>query len=251
MATENWLIRKGHDGGIVEIGLNNGPVNALNPAFLMDFAELIDDLGTDDAVRAIVITSPFKVFSAGLDLKEMQHFDLEQQNVLLKALTIGFLQLFACPKPTIAAVNGAVIAGGLFIALSCDFRVSSPNATVGLAEVRVGADFPLAALEIARATLDLNSLRRLMLSGQPIGAEAARAAGIIDEISADGDVVDLAMKIARQLTENPPLTYASIKRQIRGSTIALLREALETGSYAPEGGWFNEETHAAIKRMIG
>lgn len=250
MSKANWLTRTDHGGGVVEVGLNRGPVNALSAGFLMDFAVVLDDLAADDAVRALVLTSPFKVFSAGLDLKEAQDFDLTQQNAIVEGLNFAFLRLFACPKPTVSAINGAAIAGGLFFVLASDLRIAGPRARFGLAEVRVGADFPVGPMEIARATLDPNMLRRLMLTGQPIDADTARSAGIVDVVE-DGDVRVRALTEAAQLAELPPRTFASVKRQIRGHVIGVIERAMRDGSNAPTGGWFNSETRAAMQRMIG
>lgn len=251
MQQTNWLIRTDHPDGIVELGLNRGPVNALCPAFLMDFAAMMQDLGGDDAVRGVVLSSPFKVFSAGLDLKEAQEFDVEQQHAIVEGLNVAFLALFACPKPTVAAVNGAAIAGGLFFVLASDFRVSGPRGKFGLAEVRVGADFPVGPLEIARATLSANDMRRMMLTGQPVTAEASAASGIVDMIAPEDEVVERAVRAATDMAGSPAGTYASVKRQIRGDVIAKITTAMEAGANTPEGGWFTSETKAAMQRMIG
>lgn len=247
MKSRENLTRKDHGDGVIELGLGRAPVNALSAAFLMDFADEIQELGQDDAVRSIVLTSDFKVFSAGLDLREAQVFDLKQQNDIVEGLNVGFLKLFSCPKPTICAINGAAIAGGLFFVLASDLRVSNSKASFGLAEVRVGADFPVGPLEIARATLDPNMLRRLMLTGLPINAKTAQHVGIVDVL--DENPTERAITEARNLGKNPPKTYASIKRQIRGGTIAAIEHAIE--NHASDEGWFSDETKTAMQRMIG
>jgi enoyl-CoA hydratase/carnithine racemase len=247
MKSRENLTRRDHGDGVIELVLGRAPVNALSAAFLMDFADEIQELGQDDTVRSIVITSDFKVFSAGLDLREAQTFDLKQQNAIVEGLNVGFLKLFSCPKPTVCAINGAAIAGGLFFILASDLRVSNSKASFGLAEVRVGADFPVGPLEIARATLDPNMLRRLMLTGLPISAETAHHMGIVDVL--DETPTEKAIAEARKLGKNPPKTYASIKRQIRGGTIAVIEHAIE--NHASEEGWFSDETKTAMQRMIG
>lgn len=240
-----------HDDGIVELQLGRAPVNALSAEFLMDFAEEITRLGQDDTVRAIILSSPFKVFSAGLDLKEAKDFNLEQQQAIVRGLNEGFLALYACPKPVVACVGGAAIAGGLFFVLASDRRVAMSKSSFGLAEVRVGADFPVGPLEIAKATLDSNSQRRLMLTGQPIGPIAARNFGFIDIIAEDQeDLAAFALSEARKLAELPSIAYASIKAQLRGEVIARIRAAIDAGGNTPEGGWFNAQTKSAMQRML-
>ncbi|MEP2717819.1 enoyl-CoA hydratase/isomerase family protein [Pseudophaeobacter sp.] len=251
MAEAETLSSRDHGDGIVELQLGRGPVNALSAEFLMDFAAEITRLGEDDAVRAIILSSPFKVFSAGLDLKEAQGFDLEQQQAIVQGLNEGFLALYACPKPVVACVGGAAIAGGLFFVLASDRRVAMTKSSFGLAEVRVGADFPVGPLEIAKATLDSDTQRRLMLTGQPIGPIAARNFGFIDIIAEDReDLIGYSLAEARKLAELPSIAYASIKQQLRGETIEKIKAAIAAGGNAPEGGWFNSQTKEAMQRMI-
>lgn len=248
----NWLIPTDHGDGIIELGLNRAPVNALSAPCLMGFADVLADMAGDNAVRAIVLSSRFKVFSAGLDLKEALEFSREDENAIVQGLNVGFTALFAFPKPVVVAIKGAAIAGGLFYVLASDFRVAGPRAKFGLAEVRVGADFPIGPLEIARATLDPNSLRRLMLTGQPMTAPEAQHAGIIDVIEPDEAVVlDRALRAARELASSPATTYASVKRQIRQGALDRIKAGINAGANTPAGGWFSAETKAAMQRMLG
>lgn len=251
MIEQPLLIRDDLGDGVTQVTLNRGPVNALSATFLMAFDGLIKDLSADPSVKAIVLSSPFKVFSAGLDLKEAQAFDLEAQHAIVRGLNIAFLTLFACPKPTVCAINGPAIAGGLFFVLGSDVRVSSDKGQFGLAEIRVGADFPIGPLEIARATMTPDAMRHLMLTGLPITATRAEQIGLIDHLTAPEAVVKTAVRAARQMATSPPNTFAKVKRQIRGATIERIEKAMAEGANAPENGWFTEETKAAMQRMIG
>ena len=245
------LLRSEHPGGVVCLTLNHAPVNALSATGLMQFAQAIKALEADPSVRAIVIASPFKVFSAGLNLKEAQGFDLSDQHAIVTGLNEGFLALFACKKPVVVAVNGAAIAGGLFYVLASDVRLAVPKAAFGLAEVRVGADFPIGPLEIARATLSPNDLRRLMLTGQPMSAEDAKISGIVDRIVPAEDLMQAALDEAAKLAQIPPATFASVKAQIRGEVITKIKAGIAAGANTPEGGWFNDETVPAMRAMLG
>jgi enoyl-CoA hydratase/carnithine racemase len=251
MSKDTLLIRTDHGDGIVEISLNRAPVNALSADSLMALADMMTALAGDETVRAVVLSSPFKVFSAGLDLKEAQGFDLADQHAIVTGLNVGFPALFSFPKPTVAAVKGAAIAGGFFYVLACDFRIAGPRARFGLAEVRVGADFPPGPMEIARATLGPNALRRLMLTGQPINATEAAAMSVVDVIEPDeAAVLDRALRVARDLAASPPEAYARIKRQIHEDAVARIDTAIAAGANTPEGGWFTAGTKAAMQRMI-
>jgi enoyl-CoA hydratase/carnithine racemase len=251
MSDEAWLIREDLDDGIAHIILNRPPVNTYNSAFLDQLATMLDQLKTEDSVSAVILSSNSKVFSAGMDLKAALAFDLKDEQAMVRGLNIALTKLFAFPKPTIVAASGAAIAGGFFLILASDYRVAGPKARFGLTEVRVGVNFPIGPLEIARATLSTNDLRRLMLGGNPITAEAALAAGIVDCIEDTDAVMERALRVARDYATIPPSTFAAVKRQIRGAVIDKINHAMAHGANSPAKGWFNAETKLAMARMIG
>lgn len=232
--------------GIYNLILSRAPVNALSATYLKAIEARMNTLIEASEVRAIVISSAFKTFSAGMDLKNALTFDGQDQQDTVDGLNGCYLRLFTCPKPLVTAVDGAAIAGGLFFVLTADHRVATPRATFGLAEVRVGVDFPVAPLEIARAMLSPNDLRRLMQSGYPYDAETAQKAGIVDEIVEADALMNEATAAARKLAAIPSTAYASVKRQIRGAVAEEITRAL------PErrGDWFGAETKDAMERMM-
>ena len=236
--------------GIAKLILNRSPVNALTPSFLKRVAQVLDQLEGDENVKAVVISSSLKVFSAGLDLKEAQNYGPAEQQAIVEGLNFTFTKLYDFPKPTIAAVNGAAIAGGLFFVLASDYRVCGKRAKFGLAEVRVGVEFPVGPLEIARDTLSAAFMRRLMLGGKPLRAETALAAGIVDSIEDDAEVENCALNIARDYATIPPIAFASIKRQIRGPAIDRINKAMRGVATSAEDHWFTEETKSAMAAMI-
>lgn len=250
MAESELNIRQVEDG-IIDLQLGRAPANALTSEFLLSFAETITSLGQDETVKAIILSSPFKVFSAGLDLKEAQNFDLAQQQAVVRGLNVGFLALYTCPKPVVACVGGAAIAGGLFFVLASDRRVALSKSNLGLAEVRAGVDFPVGPLEILKATLDPDTQRRLMLTGQPIGPIAARNAGFIDIIAEDHeDLWAYSLSEARKLAELPSQAYAAIKAQLRSDTIRKIETAIAESEKEPETGWFNSQTKEAMQNIL-
>jgi enoyl-CoA hydratase/carnithine racemase len=244
------IIRNDLGEGVVKLVLNRAPVNALTAPFLMDFASRLEGLAADKGVRAVVLSSAFKVYSGGLDLREAQSFDRDDENAIVDGLNIGFLTQFAFPKPLVTAITGSAIAGGLFFVLASDWRVASPNAKFGLAEVRVGADFPVGPLEIARTTLPPDAFRRLMLTGQPITAEAAVAAGIVDQLCDVNEVRESAISKAHELAQIPTATYGRVKAQMRAPTIALIQAGMALLKDDSERHWFGPETKPAMREML-
>jgi len=245
------ILRRDCGDGRIAVVLDNPPVNALTADLLHEFAETIHDLQRDGQCRAIVLQSSSEIFSAGLDLKQARDFDVDSQRKIVEGLNLAFHALFGCPKPTVAAVKGPAIAGGCFFVLASDYRVGSTKTKLGLAEVRVGAVFPVGPLEVARAMLGPNDLRRLMLTGQPMTSQVAKTSGILDEVVKVEEVQEVALKAASGLAANPPRTYAEIKHQMRGAVLDRIQRAMWHGANAPNRGWFNDETRAAMDKMIG
>lgn len=237
--------------GIRRILLHRAPVNALTPAFLDDLEAAYEDAEKDPSVKAIVLASGQKVLSGGLDLKAAQNFDFSDEIEIVRGLNNSFLRLYTLSKPTICAVNGAAIAGGFFFVLGCDYRVASPSAAMGLAEVRVGATLPVGPLEIARAELHKNDLRKLLLNGQPYDATKALAAGIVDEIVEPDALMERALIVAREYAALPPKTYAVAKSQLRQNVAERIETALQNAASSGPVGWFSEETKPAMAAMVG
>ncbi len=246
MADTSW-IKTRDDGPLRHLVLDAPPVNALRPARLMGLAKVVAEAETDTNVRAIIISSACKVLSAGLDLKVARDFNEDDQARIVDGLNVAFLCLFACPKPVIVATDGAAIAGGLFFVLTADHRIATPRASFGLAEVRVGVDFPVGPMEIARAMLAPKDLRRLMMRGQPIAADAALACGLVDEVVDPEVLMDVAVREAQAFAAIPPVAYAAVKQQIRGDTIARIKTQMGKA----RGAWFTAETRDAMTAMLG
>ena len=112
MSIENWIITEKHNSGVMSLTMNCAPVNALTSDNLMYLYNLLGDLEKDRSVHALVLNSSFKVFSAGINLKDAKDFTSDQQTLMVKGLNFAFSKLFQFPKPVIVAAEGAAIAGG-------------------------------------------------------------------------------------------------------------------------------------------
>jgi enoyl-CoA hydratase len=251
MSDQDWLKLELQSDGVMLVTMQNAPVNAFNPNSLGELEALFVKLAGDGATKAVVLASNLKVFSAGLNLKEAQHYDLAAQKAIVDGFHKTFLEIFAFPKPFIVAVEGAAIAGGFFPVICSDYRIAGPRATFGLAEVRVGVGMPAGLMEIIRSMLSPNDLRRILQNGTAIQADAAIQAGIVDELVQAGDVLGQALKVARDYAQIPPKAYATVKYQSRQHTIEALKAEISKSAAAEPVPWFTEETTSAMAKMIG
>ena len=158
-------------GAVQVLTLSSGQVNAQD-------VELLDEL--TDAVREqqrsgegpLVITGAGRAFSAGVDLNRVVEGGAAYTDRLVPALSNAFNAVFEFPRPTVAAINGAAIAGGCVLACACDRRLISPTAQIGASEVRVGVAFPVAALEVMRYACG-DHAEEVLLGGRVYKAEEA------------------------------------------------------------------------------
>ncbi|MBV8196698.1 MAG: enoyl-CoA hydratase/isomerase family protein, partial [Candidatus Eremiobacteraeota bacterium] len=180
------------------ITLDNPPVNALSFGYCKELLAAVEAADADTAVRAVVITGAQGIFSAGADVND---FATEPPPDAISIRDV-IAAIERSDKTYIAAIEGNCLGGGLELALTCDYRVASPRAKLGLPEIRLGL-IPGAGgtqrvprLTGARAGLEF------MLKGSSVPAERAKELGILDRI-AGGDLVEEGIEFARRAAENP------------------------------------------------
>lgn len=244
------LSREDAGNGVCVLSFNRAPVNALNPQYLGEMEAELADLENDTNVRAVVLTSGLKVFSAGMDLKEAMEFSKDEQRAVVEGLNGTYTRLYALSKPVITAANGAAIAGGLFFILAADYTIASERGKFGLTEARVGVNFPVAPLEIARAALNPAAFRQIMLGGNLVDAQAAKDMGMVDEVVPPEGVLERAITVARDYASIPPKTYAAIKAQMREGELNLIRSVMEEQSDPTLDGWYSDETKPAMAALL-
>lgn len=181
--------------------------NSLNKAVREGLFDGVRRFNTDDDAKVLVLTgSGDKAFCAGGDLKEMAREGLTIPPV---DFVPQFGRNITVDKPTIAAVNGAALAGGFLLAQTCDLCVASTTATFGITEVKVGRGSPWAV------PLPLMIPRRvameLVLTGAPLSAQRAYDIGFVNRLAAPADLVTSTQALAEQIAANAPLSVAAGK----------------------------------------
>ncbi len=210
------LIRLDRTDQAAVLTLDRAPVNAMNLALLGDLAAAAAELAADPPKRGVVVTGKHGVFSAGADIKEAPGYDADQYATLRAHADAAFGALFHLPVPTVAALPGHAIGGGMVLALACDRRLAVPgDYHLGLPEVTVGIAYPHAAWRIVDAGLDATVKRRMVLDGKPVDPHAAHDLGIVDELVPAGDILERSLGLAHDLSQ--AAGYALVKAQLRGN----------------------------------
>jgi enoyl-CoA hydratase/carnithine racemase len=222
--------------------VSSGRVNALDVEALQEFTDAVRELRGSGA-GALVVTGAGKVFSAGVELDRVLQGGADYTDRLIPALSDAFEALFCYPGPTVAAINGAAIAGGCVLACACDRRLITPDAKIGASEVRVGVPFPAAALEVMRYACGRHA-EEVLLGGGLYRGDDAVSSGLAHRVVAD-DLLQAALAEASDLGGISAEAYAHTKAQLRAPTVARMHAGGEIDREVSRS-WGSEDTRRRI-----
>ena len=180
------------------------------------------------AVRAVIITGSGSAFCSGMDLDALKNLAQQSPTQNLedsRRMATMFRRLWSYPKPLIAAVNGAAIAGGCGIATLCDFTLAVPEAKFGYTEVRIGFIPAIVSVFLIRQIGDKRA-RDLLLTGRILTAEEAKQIGLVNHIVEPAKLMDTARIYAASLVESSPSSIERTKRLLTESAAAEVDAAL-------------------------
>jgi enoyl-CoA hydratase len=226
------------DHGVVRVlTADRPPRNAVDLALITALGEAIEAAATDESVQALVLTGAGAAFSAGVDVKVVPTYGRAARAEMIRGIDGAILALFGMPKPTVAAVNGHALGGGLVIALACDVRVAAAGTySLGLLEVTAGIPFPAGPLIVVQSQLDPQTASTLALTGRTVGPTDELATRFIDAV-VPADVL-LATAVERAQTLAGLRGYAAVKRQLRAAALARLEAIVLEDSDPLLDDWF-------------
>ena len=184
--------------------------NALSIDLRVELADAFVRLGKDDGIACIVLTGAGTAFCSGMDTSQFGG-DLEHRRRLVDTSTGAFHAVGRCPKPVVAAVNGPALAGGFALALLCDVRIASGEATFGYPELPIGIPPSYAA---ALAAVSPGVARELCLTGRVLDAAEALRLNIVSEVSAPDALQAVALAKAEGIARMPRAAILETKRRI-------------------------------------
>jgi len=218
-----------YDSGIVTLTLARPEKrNALSIQLLNELIAAFDEIENSDAV-VVVLTGAGKAFCAGMDLDELKGLAGKSHDQNLedsRRMAQVFRRLYEFPKPTIAAVNGAAIAGGTGLATMCDFTVAVPEAKFGYTEVRIGF-VPAIVSSILVWQVGHKVARDLLLTGRLFDAAEGHQLGLVNEVVEPQQLMARARQLAETLIENSPASLKMAKKLINGYIAAQLDAQIE------------------------
>jgi enoyl-CoA hydratase/carnithine racemase len=209
------LVTTKDDIGIVTLNRPEA-YNAVKLAMWLELGGIFSRLGSDDTVRAIVLTGAGANFCVGADVTEFgQIRENRDQSAAYEAAVDGCSVAIAeVAKPVIAAVSGYCLGGGCHLALACDFRFADGTARIGIPSARLSIVYGVKSVQRLLAIVGLANAKRMLYSAERYDAARALAMGLVDEVS-DG-AHGAAMTFAGALAGNAPLSIAGAKFMLNG-----------------------------------
>ena len=221
------------DGAVAVITLNRPPVNALNAHLIADIGSAVE-LAAEDSIRSVVITGQ-PSFAAGADISGFRAaFDGKAEERQSSGLREVVARLEALPKPTVAAVFGYALGGGLELAMGADFRYLAEDAKVGQPEILLGIIPGAGGTQRLSRIVGYQRCKELCLTGRHVPAADALVMGLADKVASPDALLDLAMTDARRFAKGPTVAYGAVKRAVREGYDVTLTEGLsiETEAFA-------------------
>ena len=192
-------------------------LNAIGSATVERIEAVLAEVRDDDRVRALVFAGAGRGFSAGADLAEIESFSEPYQfRAFVGGLTRVEALIEGFPKPSVAAVHGFALGGGLELAMACDLRVAERGARLGLPEMKLGVLPGAGGTQRLPRLIPVGVAKQMILTGEPVDAERAYALGLVNELAEPGDVLTVATALAGRLAQGAPLALAAGKRLIAG-----------------------------------
>jgi len=215
--------------GVVVATLNRPKrYNAMTNTMFAELERMALDLGSEDDLRVIILTGAGRAFCSGYDLADADDLPglgaigmLDQQERAARSLLV----LRSVRVPVIAAVNGPAAGGGFSLSLACDIRLAAPEARFNAAFVRIGLSAgDLGVSWLLTRLIGPAHASEICFTGRLVDAEEARRLGIVNAVSAPGELLDDALALASQIVSNSPGGVQLSKRALQAN--------LEVGSYA-------------------
>lgn len=228
------LLRE-EDNGIVTLTLNRPEVmNSFNFQLLHALREQVEDVRFKRDVRVIIITGAGeKAFCSGADLKERTTLSPDQVKEFIFTIRNLFTSIEQLNKAVIGAVNGVALGGGTELALACDIRIASMNASMGLTETRLAIIPGAGGTQRLPRLVGRGKAKELIFTGKRIGAEEALNIGLVNQICEPEDLLDECKKLAAMICETGPIAIEQAKYAINYGIEADLHTglALESNAY--------------------
>lgn len=229
MTIAHETIARQTQGRVGVIHLNRPrKLNAINARMMDEVTQALKDYTANPEIGAIVLASEGRAFSAGFDLKELAEQNIttaEQWGEVLRADFDFVMQFWDCPKPTVSAIHGHCIGGGMELAVACDLTIADADTLMGEPEMKFGSS--IAALILPWLMGPKQAKELLLTASDRITAQRAYELGLVNEVTHGGTHLLRAIEVAQTMASYSPLSVQLTKKAInRSLDISGMRQAL-------------------------
>ena len=196
-------------------------LNALNTETIAELSSVITIAEKDKTIRCIIITgAEDKAFVAGADIKEFANYSQsEGENLARKGQEILFDFLENCGTPSIAAINGFALGGGLELAMACHIRIASENAKMGLPEVSLGVIPGYGGTQRLANLVGKGKAIEMITTAGMLSADEAKQWGLVNHICSQKELIPMAEKIATKISRNSRMAIAKVIKAVNANFI--------------------------------
>jgi len=247
-ATENAsrLVTIDVDGAIATIGINHGPLNLVTSELLRALNQALSEISARHDIRCLILHGgQARAFCAGSDIKEFAHLreNASEFKILFEDMVLR--RLARLPMPTIAALDGAALGGGLELALACDLRVARLGIAMGLTESQLGG---LAGSGSVRLTRLIGPARakEMLFTGETIDCDQALAWGVVNRVAREGSALDLAYELARTIVARGPVSNRLAKELVDAAQDLPLDAGLSMSTVAQQRIFDSNDLHEGV-----
>lgn len=224
MAEFQWIKYAVKDG-LATLTINRAPFNVLDIPTMTEVNAALDQCQNDRSVRLLVITgSGEKAFSAGVEVADHTP---DKVDAMIDTFHGIFRRLQALPVPTVAAVNGAALGGGMELAIACDLIVAAAGAKLGQPEIKLAVFPPVAAVLLPRLVAPARAME-ILLGGENFSAEEGHAMGLINRVFPRDGFADSLREFLKPYLSLSGSALASARRAIRAASGKPFAEALDS-----------------------
>jgi enoyl-CoA hydratase/carnithine racemase len=238
------------DTGVGTIRLDRPKVNALNRQVVAEIDAAVSEATANADVRAVVVWGGPKVFAAGADINEM--IDLDTMTMF--GYIVNFLDVFTrienLPVITIAAINGYALGGGCELAMACDLRVCAEDSQLGQPEIMLGIMPGAGGTQRLPRLVGVGRAKDIIYSGRFVGAEEAKAIGLVNDVVAPEGVYERASEIAARCARGPSVALLAAKHAIHTGMQTDITSGLLIERQAFASLFSTEDQKAGMKSFI-
>jgi len=222
------FVTTARDGAVAVVTVDNPPVNALSSALLAELETELDRLDNDPAIRAIVLTGAGeRAFVAGADIKEFPALrEADDGTGPARRLHRVGHRLDISSTPSIAAIRGFCLGGGLELACACDLRLCADDARLGQPEIKLGLIPGGGGTQRLPRLVGPGRAQYLNLTGEQIDAETAARWGLVERVVPAAELLPAALELARTIASYSPFAVATLRELARTTRDLPLEEGL-------------------------